>query len=301
MKSPQIQHNIHQEILNWCIAVLSKSPTARPLIKTAIQYNWQITVDNLNDLDFYLDISNKIIILNKSDLDTNYYSESHNILYISLIHALRDVWQEIHHNNFNEKYNIESILKLEQVRSADCHAVAILIAWELRNEGQLKLWHYIIDSQDGDIAIAFSDHLKVIPSDQFNGKALITAFKQWYFDKTRISACNHNTLEYMDNVIHKYPIGNPFGTKKLTYTDIENLSYMPDKMIYLCNMGEEILNNLLYNGLYDKINQSHFKQILHDIKVTYVENVPFTDINLAKKIFPNGKFTQKVKNLHEIL
>ncbi|MCB1784530.1 MAG: hypothetical protein KDI13_11120, partial [Alphaproteobacteria bacterium] len=53
------------------------------------------------------------------------------------------------------------------------------------------------------------------------------------------------------------------------------------------------LKDPFYAGLNDAINQSHIAQILYDLKVTYVQNVPFRDAELALRIFPDGQFTSK--------
>ena len=69
------------------------------------------------------------------------------------------------------------------------------------------------------------------------------------------------------------------------------LSCLPDKTAYLQEQGHEILRDPFYSGLGDPINQAHFMQILKDIKIVRVNDVPFTDAELAAKIFPNGEFT----------
>jgi hypothetical protein len=68
---------------------------------------------------------------------------------------------------------------------------------------------------------------------------------------------------------------------------------MPDKTAYLRGMGHEILTSPNYAGLHDEINQSHFMQVMYDMKVTYMHGIPFRDKTLAGKIFPGGEFTRE--------
>ena len=46
-----------------------------------------------------------------------------------------------------------------------------------------------------------------------------------------------------------------------------------------------------YAGMNDEINQSHLMHILYDVRVTYVQNVPFRNSDLAERIFPDGMMT----------
>ena len=58
----------------------------------------------------------------------------------------------------------------------------------------------------------------------------------------------------------------------------------------------DIMRNPKYAGLNDEINQAHFMQILYDLKVTLVQDVPFRGADLAGKIFPNGQFTPETED-----
>ena len=77
---------------------------------------------------------------------------------------------------FDESFGPEAILMLERVRAADCHVLAILVAWELRGEGHNHLWRHLIGSEAGDMAMAFSKYLERDPAALFGGGALAAAF-----------------------------------------------------------------------------------------------------------------------------
>jgi len=48
------------------------------------------------------------------------------------------------------------------------------------------------------------------------------------------------------------------------------------------------LEDPYYAGMNDPINQAHLHQMIYDLQVTMVNNVPFSDYDLARKIFPEG-------------
>ena len=293
-KNLQEEMNDHKTILSWCLDVLSTSPAAATMMKEAAQEGWKIGISSQSGHDFHLDVPEKKIILDDCGVSPSAMGSSEyfcNTVLVSLIRALRDVWQEKRHGGFDENYDPESILMLERVRAADCSAVAVLVSWELRSEGQSGLWRHLIGSEEGDMAMAFTGHLEQDPSSIFTGAALIAAFNQWYRNKTRVNACDHETLEYMDSVLRDNPGNNPFGNKKPTPIGVEILSCLPDRTAYLKTLGREILNAPLYAGLNDEVNQQHFMQVMHDTCAIYVQNVPFRDADLAEKIFPGGEFT----------
>lgn len=278
-----------KDLLAWILCVLAQSPSARLMIKEALNEGWQIALNDLGDKDFHLDVQQRLIVLHNNSLQISALIRSEhfqNALLVSLGRALRDVWQERRYGGFDEHYGPESILMLERVRTADCDTLSILVSWELRSEGFNDLWRHLIGSEQGDMAIAFSNRLEKDPGALFTGQALQATFKQWYQSERRINACDHETLEYLDDLIKTYADENPFGENYLNAIAIERLSCLPDKTAYLRGCGTHILSNPLYSGLNDAINQSHFMQIMYDLEVTLIEGIPFRDATLAAKFFP---------------
>lgn len=284
----------YKTILSHCVGTLLASPTARLLVKEAAKEGWMISISDREGYDFHLDVAERQIVLDDNGLSALALGRSEyfrNVLTVSLVRALRDVWQEKRHGGFDEKYAPENILKLERVRAADCDVMAVLVAWEMRGEGQGDLWRHMIGSEEGDLAMAFSGHLERNPASNFSGAALQAAFNQWYRNEERVNACDHEALEYMDSLVRENPGHNPFGNEKLTPVGLEVLSCMPDKTAYLQGHGREILGSPFYAGLNDHINQAHLTQIMYDMNVVRVQGIPFRDAYLAEKIFPNGQFT----------
>lgn len=293
LENAKIPVYCERDVLAWCIAVLSTSPTARLMIKEAMNLGWQMGLADLKGHDFHLDVPEKIIMIDNNGLLPEALGNSEyfrNIILISMVRALRDAWHEKRHGGF-EKYDAEAILMLERARAADCDVMSVLCAWELRSDGHSKLWRHLIGTDEGDMALAFSNYLEKDPSSLFTGKALAATFRQWYQGVERINASDHETLEYLDTLILSSNGENPFGKTELTPVGIELISCLPDKSAYLQRQGREILSDPLYAGLSDPINQSHFMHMMYDLQVTYVQGVPFRDTGLAEKIFPNGLFT----------
>ena len=145
----------------------------------------------------------------------------------------------------------------------------------------------MIGSENGDLAMAYSSHMERDPSSQFNGRALKAAFREWYACEERMNTCDHQTLEYMDEMLKYSEELNPFGNKVPTHIAIELISCMPDKTAYLQGAGREVLNDPYFCGLDDPLNQSHLMHILYDLEVIFVNNVPFRDAELAARIFPD--------------
>ena len=105
-------------------------------------------------------------------------------------------------------------------------------------------------------------------------------------DIDRINSCDHDALEYMDEILATCDLLNPFGISHPKRMDVEILSCLPDKTAYLQGHGPEILSNPMYAAVDNEINQSHLLHIMYDLEAVVVQDVPFRDADLAKKIFP---------------
>ena len=282
----------YSSVLSWCASILDSSPSARLMLKEACDKGWKIRIENLNGGDYCIDVEQKLLILDNNSLDSTALERSNyfkNTMILTMVKALRDIWQEKRHGGFDELYSPEHILLMERIRAADLDVVSVLVAWELRSEEYSEIWRHIIGSEVGDMAMAFSGYLERDPSAQFNGQGLKHSFKQWFRCSKRIDSCDHDILEYLDDVLMISDVANPFGRKKPAKMNVEILSCLPDKTAYLQGLGAEILSDPLYSSLDNEINQTHFFHIMYDLEAVIVENVPFRDKELAKKIFPTYK------------
>ncbi len=279
----------YKDILSWCISILELSPSAHLMLKEANEKDWQITLEDLHGGDYCIDVEQKLLILDNNALDpitlgrSNYFK---NVTLVTMIKALRDIWQEKRHGGFDELYSPEHILLMERVRAADLDVVSILTVWELRSEEYSDIWRHMIGSEVGDMAMAFSGYIERDPSSLYNGQALNSTFKQWFRCSKRIDACDHDILEYLDDVLTISDVENPFGKKKPAKLNLEILSCLPDKTAYLQGFGAEILSNPIFSSVDNVINQTHLFHIMYDLEAIIIENVPFRDKTLARKIFP---------------
>lgn len=277
------------EILSWCLAVLNYSPSAALMLAEASDKSWQVAVEDLGGTDYIMDVEEKTVIIDSHGLDPAGLGQSHyfrNAMLLTLTKALRDIWQEHRHGGFDELYKPEHVILMERVRSADLDVLSVLVAWELRAAEYGDMWRHMIGSEIGDMAMIYSGHLERDPSAQFNGQGLVAAFKQWFRDTKRLDSCDHDTLEYLDDVLSTSDVLNPFGMKKPSKMNVEILSCLPDKSAYLQGQGQEILSNPIYASVDNAINQTHLFHIMYDLEAVIVEDVPFRDPSLARKIFP---------------
>lgn len=279
----------YRDVLSWCVSVMACSPSARLLLKEASEKDWKVTVEDLNGSDYCVDVEDKILILDSNALLPCALGKSEyfrNIMLITMVKALRDIWQEKRHGGFDALYSPDYILLMERIRAADLDVMAVLVAWELRSEEFSDLWRHMLGSDIGDMAMAYSGYIERDPSAQFNGQGLVFVYKQWFRCSKRIDSCDHDALEYMDDVLASCDVVNPFGSKKPSRMNVEILSCLPDKTAYLQGLGAEILSDPAYISVDNVINQTHLFHIMYDLQAVVVEDVPFRDAELARKIFP---------------
>ncbi|MCD8497557.1 MAG: hypothetical protein LRZ85_05425 [Alphaproteobacteria bacterium] len=242
-------------------------------------------------------LDEKIIALDHADLEPQSLASSGHFLsalMISLVKALRDVWQQKRNSGYENLFNPESVLLLERVRAADACVLAVLVAWELRSEDHAGLWRTMIGSDYGDLALTFSGTLEREPASAFTQHALALTFQQWFRDEERVAACDHETLDMMDNLLAQEK-PHIFGKKSPTHICVELFSCLPDRTAYLRGDGTEILRNPYFCGLGDPVNQTHLMQIMHDAEAHYAGGVAFRSADLASMIFPEGGVSEPLE------
>jgi len=278
------------DILSWCAALMAQSPAARVLWQDAESAGWRLGLADLHNSGFHLDVVDKTLLLDHFALAPKALGRSsyfRNTLLLTFVRALREIWHEDRCEPFEIDYAPEDALMMERVRAADSDTVTVLAAWELRGAGFADIWRHLIGSAEGDMALIFTKFLERDPSALFDGSALTYAFRQWYADQTRVDGCDHEALEALDDILLESGEPNPFGTQQLQPGALESLATLPDGTCYLRGLGETILHDSFFAGLRDEINQTHLFQIMYDMEVTMVNNVPFRDRILARKFFPH--------------
>lgn len=283
-----------QDILSWCTALVAESPAAAKMWTDAAEKGWNVGIADLRGGGFHLDIPAKRLILDHFSLSPAALGRSayfRNTLLITLIRALRDIWHESRQAPFEAEYGPEDVLMLERVRAADGDTVTVLAVWELRGAGHAGIWRHMIGSAEGDMALTFARFLERDPSSMWNGAALAYAFRQWYTDESRVDCCDHETLESLDGLMAGTAELRPFGARPLDAAALESLAILPDGTCYLAGLGDTVRRDPFFAGLRDEINQTHLFQIMYDMEVTMVNNIPFRDKTLARKFFPQGEMS----------
>lgn len=288
--------NDHYDALLWAAQMMNQSPAARMLLDAAGQHGWAVAFSDLKNQGFCMDRDERVIYLDHFCLEAAALGKSgffRHVMLTTLIRAARDAWHEdrphISGGDIHSTYAPEQILMLERVRAADCDTVTILCGWELRGAGFTEIWRHLLGSEEGDMAIIFTRFLERDPGALFSGAALAYAFRQWYADVSRVNGVDHDALEALDGLMEDSDSVNPFGQKRLEAADLEALSTLPDGTCYLAGLGVGILRDPFFAGLNDEINQTHLFQLMYDMEVVMVNNVPFRDSALARKIFPQSE------------
>lgn len=280
-------------LLSWCAAMMTYSPTGLRLLDRAGKAGWRISMAELHHNGFHMDVPEKAIIIDHCGLDEAALGRSlyfRNAFLMTFVRALREIGHELCWGSFEENYQPEHILMLERVRAADCETVAVQVAWELRGAGFGDIWRHLLGSEDGDMAMIFARFLERDPGAHFNGSALAYAFRQWYADHDRVAACDHETLESLDDFMMEAgeALRNPFGKIELNPLNIESMGVLPDGICYLAGLGRTVMSDPFFCGMNDPVNQTHLFHLMYDLEVTLVNNVPFRDASLARRIFPGG-------------
>jgi hypothetical protein len=271
--------------------VMNDSPTARQLCNDAQNDGWSVGLSDLKNEGFYINVDDRVILLDHFALAPSAIGRSaffRHVLLTTFMRALRDVWHDKRLGDIERDFAPEQILMLERARAADCDTTTILCGWELRAAGHVDVWRHLLGSEEGDMAVVFTRFLERDPGALFSGAALAYAFRQWYADTARVDAIDHDTLETLDCIIEESDDNHPFGNQRLSAGMMEELSMLPDGTCYLAGLGEGILRDPYFAGLHDMINQTHLFQMMYDMEVVMVNNVPFRDGKLARMIFPQS-------------
>lgn len=284
----------YEHILDWSARMAALSPLVSSLWEEAQGRGWHIGLSELHNDGYHLDTQNKKLVLDHCSMPSSSLGRStyfRNAYLANLVRGLRDIWHEGRHEPFEYHYGPEDVLMLERVRAADCDTVAVLAAWEWRGAGNGEIWRHMLGSPEGDMATIFVRFLERDPTALYDGAALAYTFRQWYVDHMRVDACDHMSLENLDDLLFDESGAQVFGSEKLDLAVIEELSLLPDGVCYLARHGQSIMEDPFFSGLKDPINQAHLFHLVYDMEVTMVNNVPFRDKKLARLIFPQGEDT----------
>lgn len=280
------------DMLVWASMALNESPTARAMMIEAAGQDWSVSFTDMQGGGFFMDTQRRLLLLDNFCMVPGAIGRSmyfRNALLTTFIRALRDIWHEERGITAGSDYAPEPTLMFERVRAADCDTVTVLCCWELRGAGFADVWRHLLGSAEGDMAMVFTRFLERDPGALFDGAALAYAFRQWYADEVRVDGSDHAVLESLDDILTETGVRNPFGQRELKPLDLEDISQLPDGTRYLAGLGHTVLHDPFFAGMHDPINQTHLFHLMYDMEVTLVNNVPFRDSGLARKIFPGAE------------
>jgi hypothetical protein len=286
-------------LLEHMITLAVKSPTARLLFKGAMDKGWVFDLQDLGGQGFLLNPDQKILSLDHFGYrPLALYKASYfkNMLLLNILRAFRAIWQQARApKNPFAFFRPDALLMKNRAEAADNATMAVLMAWELRGEGQNDLWRALLGSDDGDMAMVFSRALEKDAGGFYDGSILARTFCQWYADPIRVSAQDSISLHGMDHALSNADAGMParMGSAGFTPLMAEDLSCLPSGRAYLKGMGSTITHDPHFVSMNDDINEAHLFQIVYDSRVVLVGGVPFRDVRLARLIFP--KVTTPVK------
>ncbi|MAZ76497.1 MAG: hypothetical protein CMH31_04255 [Micavibrio sp.] len=283
-----------QDVLGWSTAMMTESPLGLALLKHFEEQEWHICLSDIGNGSYHLNIDEKLLEIDNFSIDSGSLGRSNlfrNAVLVNLAHALRDIWHETRQNDSKNSgeddilstYKPDSALLLERVRAADCDAMAVMIAWELRGAGYKEVWRHVLSIDQSDMAQILLNIIDYNPTAVYNGMAMAHLFRQWYADPTRVQAVDHDTLEEMDVLVEQ---GIALGSRTPLPEVLKEMAMLPDGICYLEDVTETVMRDPFFCDLTDPINEAHLFQIVYDNKVTFKEGVPFRDESLARKIFP---------------
>lgn len=243
------------------ISILSHSPLGNALVRFAALNNVSVGLDPLLEPHasyFYpaqnhFDLGYQPDLLQKSEKGVSRYL-------VSFAGGLRRSWHHHTGNGPDVSLKPEDFLRQCRCAEADIEAVTHLIAWELRSGGASFLWRHLLSGPNGDIALIFERAISENPKGQFDGRALKSAFDQWFAERARSNSCDHLALELMDLALIQQP--SIVGKENLRASSITGLGFLPNGRNYLAG---RLFTGDWYDGLDDEFNRAHLRHIERDI------------------------------------
>lgn len=173
------------------LETLSQSPTALALMQVIAETgDFQIIWDDWLEGLTAFDASQKKIYLSDQAVQDN----STVCLQKEMALILRRFWQMQNYYGAFTSQSVTEFVENYRNEEADAVAVAVQIAFELRLNGDARLWDHLKENNYADIVYhyqsSFDQNLK---ADQ-DGQALRLAYAQWFADFERAGACDDRAL-----------------------------------------------------------------------------------------------------------
>lgn len=287
------------DVLSRALSPLFSSPSFLTLLADIghAGQDWVLCFEHLPDGDYAIDEDLNTVwvdtcgMLPEAIAQSVYFS---NTLRANVLRAVREIWHACNAQRGlyedARDLDVESLIKAERVKAADIECFTILCAHETQGFGaSSEIWRHMMGGDVGDMAIVFGRTLeRAVSAHNRIDLAMQEAFKQWYRDAPRVDACDHRTLEELDQEL-LCEDGRP-QPRRVTIKPAD-LCRMTQRGCgegsYLGDLNVRLLRDPAYADMHDPINQAHLLHIMHDLEVTRVGDVPFRNADLARLIFPD--------------
>lgn len=242
--------------------ILEQSPTGKALLGRAVANGLSVGLDPL------LEPQNCFFYAEQNHFDLGYQpdllqmTEKGISRYLAcFVGALRKSWHNTGDFNPIWRHKPEEALRAWRCMEADSEAVLHLVAWELRAAGAGFFWRALLSGDNGDISFVFERIASEGPEHQFNGKACRAAFEQWFADRARVAAADHQALEIIDMLLlERFP--KTFSGQSMKRSQLQALGFLPGGKNYLAGC---LFTGAHYENLDDPFNQVHLQQICRDL------------------------------------
>lgn len=257
----------HQKIFAECIrhllSLLDQSPTGRALVKYAAIHQVSAGLDPLLEPSgsyFYPQLNHFDLGYQPEILQTTEKGISRYL--VSFIASLRRAWH--FHQGYSAAVSLkpEDFLRQYRCEEADIEAVTHLIAWELRAAGKSFFWRSLVADMNGDVAVIFEREIEKDPYAQFDGRALKSAFNQWFAVCERVNMADHLALDYIDMALLQPENHGLVGSRSLQREKLQQIGSLPNGRNYLEGC---FFTSSWYDGLDDDFNRAHLRHIEADI------------------------------------
>lgn len=298
---------------NHYMSLIQKSPLAQMMLDDLEDHGWAITLTQAQvqpesqaeiqaeNQAYSIDHDQREIVIyhfGAHAQDIRQCDDTYCQIFMNILRAMRDAWQDMRLNYDHHAYHPESILMIEKLRAADSDIVALLCAQEIdsatqdESQNDLLFIEYMAQKNDRAIAIYFQPQSDInAPSTPTIARHKIMAamaFQTWFKDTARVNMVEHDILSLIDDHLAENQNGNAFGQTRINAMDITRIGCLPDGTSYLAGISDDIINNPNFVGLNDPINQAHYFHIIRDMNAVMVGGVPFRSEKLAALIFPDA-------------
>lgn len=251
---------------------------------------WEVALCDLSDHAYDMDLDQKILSVNAKGLMADQVLASPYFgpqILLSVIEAARMVRHVEWLGHALERYHPESIIKIGRMCVADSVAQTIHTAWHARECGFEALWKHLLCGPHSDMAQCFDRVMErcltqgIDESDAMI-EALSLTFRTWFTDEDRVRACDHDSLNVMDDLIES---DVTMGVKQIDSAAVTCLTLqIGGETTYLSSdLVRDMMTNPFYGAVDDPINQTHLMQIIRDNKISEVAGIPFRDVGLAQR------------------